>query len=303
MSIEVVDLCKSYDTCKAVDHISFKIEPGEIVGFLGPNGAGKSTTIKILTSYLKADSGMAKIHGLHTDQYPIETKKLIGYLPESNPLYVDMMVKEYLSFIAHVHQIKKVPQQMDRVIEATGLTSHSKQKIASLSKGYKQRVGLASAMIHNPAVLILDEPTSGLDPNQVVDIRNLIKEEGKNKTVLFSSHILQEVEAVCNRIIIIHKGKIVANNSLSNLQNETNSNHIVIIQLLQEVAVSFFETLPQVKKVISLSAPFSYELHSTAPQETKQQLIQLATTYQWNIVALYTKAPALEDMFHTLTQS
>lgn len=218
MSIQVQQLTKTYSTQKAIDDISFNIAKGEIVGFLGPNGAGKSTTMKILTGYLQASAGKALVADVNVNEHPILVKKKIGYLPESNALYYDMYVKEYLQFIAGVHELTNVKDQVNNSIQLTGLQVEQDKKIGQLSKGYKQRVGLAAALIHNPEVLILDEPTSGLDPNQIVEIRNVIKEQGKNKTVLFSSHILQEVEAICNRIIIINKGKIVADDTLQNLQ-------------------------------------------------------------------------------------
>lgn len=220
MSIEINNLTKVYGEQKAVNNISFTINKGEIVGFLGPNGAGKSTTLKIITGYLPATSGTVKVAGLDIATNPIECKQKIGYLPESNPLYNDMYVKEYLNFIAGVHHNKSLGighQSLEEIINKVGLQLEQNKKIAQLSKGYKQRVGLAAALIHQPEVLILDEPTSGLDPNQIIEIRNLIKEQGKDKTVLFSSHILQEVTAICNRIIIINKGNIVADDSLQNL--------------------------------------------------------------------------------------
>ncbi len=222
MSIEVVGLQKNYGTQKAVNNLSFSIDNGEIVGFLGPNGAGKSTTMKMITGYLSADAGKALVCGIDVSVDPIAVKKKIGYLPEANPLYLDMYVREYLAFIAGVHQIADQSKAIEAVIELTGLTIESKKKIGQLSKGYKQRVGLAAALVHDPAVLILDEPTSGLDPNQIIEIRNVIRAQGKNKTVLFSSHILQEVEAICDRVIIIHKGQIVANETLQKL-TEKNS--------------------------------------------------------------------------------
>lgn len=218
MSIQVEQLTKIYGAQKAIHNISFNVNKGEIVGFLGPNGAGKSTTMKILTGYLQATSGKALVAGIDVQNNAIEVKKKIGYLPESNALYYDMYVKEYLKFIAGVHNIQHLASSISNVIELTGLQVEQHKKIGQLSKGYKQRVGLAAALIHNPEVLILDEPTSGLDPNQIVEIRNVIKEQGKNKTVLFSSHILQEVEAICDRIIIINKGQIVADDKLESLQ-------------------------------------------------------------------------------------
>lgn len=219
MSIDVKNLTKIYGTQKAINDISFRVNKGEIVGFLGPNGAGKSTTMKIICGYLKQDAGFATICGIDTKENSIEARKKIGYLPESNPLYFDMYVKEYLSFIAGVHQINNQLESIKNTIELVGLQIEQNKKIGQLSKGYKQRVGLAAALIHQPEVLVLDEPTSGLDPNQIIEIRNVIKEQGKNKTVLFSSHILHEVQAICDRIIIINKGEIVADDLLSNLQN------------------------------------------------------------------------------------
>ena len=220
MSIEVNHLLKIYGEQKAVNDISFNVKKGEIVGFLGPNGAGKSTTMKILTGYLQPDSGTAKVCGIDVKEEPLSVKKKIGYLPESNALYYDMYVKEYLSFLSGVHKINEPKTRIHDVISLTGLSAESKKKIGQLSKGYKQRVGLAAALLHDPEVLILDEPTSGLDPNQIIEIRQVIKQQGENKTVLFSSHILQEVEAICDRVIIINKGQLVADDKLDNLVKE-----------------------------------------------------------------------------------
>jgi len=219
MSIEVSGLGKNYGTQKAVDQLSFVLNKGEIVGFLGPNGAGKSTTMKMITGYLSPDAGLAKVCGIDVSLDPIAAKRKIGYLPEANPLYHEMYVREYLDFIAGVHGIADKKKAIESVIQLSGLSPESTKKIGQLSKGYKQRVGLAAALIHDPEVLVLDEPTSGLDPNQIVEIRNVIKAQGSNKTVLFSSHILQEVTAICDRVIIIHKGKMVANDTLANLQS------------------------------------------------------------------------------------
>lgn len=221
MSIEVKNLVKIFGQQKAVNNISFSVSKGEIVGFLGPNGAGKSTTMKMLTGYLQQTEGTANVGGIDVKENPIAAKRKIGYLPEANPLYYDMYVKEYLSFIAGVHNLKNIKEQVAVTIELVGLQIEQNKKLGQLSKGYKQRVGLAAALIHQPEVLILDEPTSGLDPNQIIEIRNVIKEQGKDKTVLFSSHILQEVEAICNRIIIINTGQIVADDTLENLTKST----------------------------------------------------------------------------------
>jgi len=222
MSIEVKNLTKSYGEQNAVDQVSFKVKKGEVVGFLGPNGAGKSTTMKIITGYLPATQGEALVCDTKVDAEDIATQKKIGYLPETNPMYLDMYVREYLAFCAGVHGLKGklATERIEEVINLTGLTPESKKIIGSLSKGYKQRVGLAQALLHNPEVLILDEPTSGLDPNQIVEIRKLISKAGEEKTVLLSTHIMQEVEAMCDRVIIINQGKIVANDKLADLQEK-----------------------------------------------------------------------------------
>lgn len=217
MSIEVKDLTKFFGEQKAVDHVSFKIETGQIVGFLGPNGAGKSTTMKMITGYTPPTIGNLHVCGINVVEKPLETKRLIGYLPEHNPLYLDMYVSEYLNFAGQVYKIKNVKEAVESVIKKTGLTPERKKKIGQLSKGYRQRVGLAQALINNPQVLILDEPTSGLDPNQVVEIRNIIKELGKEHTVMLSTHIMQEVEAMCDRVLIINKGKIIADAKTSEM--------------------------------------------------------------------------------------
>ncbi|MFI5452484.1 ATP-binding cassette domain-containing protein [Pedobacter sp. UC225_61] len=225
MSIKVKDLSKHYGSQKAVDNISFEAKPGKILGFLGPNGAGKSTTMKMLTGYLAATAGSIEIcdKDILTDALAI--KKQIGYLPENTPLYTEMYIREFLSFVGQTYQLENLEHRVEEVIKQVGLTPEQHKKISMLSKGYKQRVGLAQAIIHNPKVLILDEPTSGLDPNQLADIRTLIKNLGKDKTVILSTHIMQEVEAICDEVIIINKGKIVANSTIDELkrQNETNS--------------------------------------------------------------------------------
>lgn len=222
MSISVKNLSKHYDKQKAVDAISFEAKPGRILGFLGPNGAGKSTTMRMLTGYLEPTSGSAEISNHNLLTQAIEAKKNVGYLPENTPLYTDMYVKEFLNFVGQTYELKNLVNRVDEVIKQVGLSPEQHKKIGMLSKGYRQRVGLAQAIIHNPEVLILDEPTSGLDPNQLVDIRALIKELGKNKTVVISTHIMQEVEAICDDIIIINKGKIVANDTLDGIKKANN---------------------------------------------------------------------------------
>jgi len=306
MSIEVSNLLKVYGEQKAVNNISFKINKGEIVGFLGPNGAGKSTTMKILTGYLQQTAGTAFVCGINVSNQPLETKKKIGYLPEANALYFDMYVKEYLSFVAEVHKVANQKQEVKKVIDLVGLTVESKKKIGQLSKGYKQRVGLAAALIHDPEVLILDEPTSGLDPNQIIEIRDVIKKQGKNKTVLFSSHILQEVEAICDRVIIINKGELVADDKLSSLQQGNRNNHTVLVQFKESIDRSLLENLIDVSDIMELqtSNPIvtGYKLQTSNPESVRKQILQLALQHNLNIVSLQSESQSLEDVFRTLTQ-
>ncbi len=299
MSIEVSHLCKIYGLQKAVDDISFKINEGEITGFLGPNGAGKSTTMKIITGYLPWNAGMVSVYGLDVKKFPLEIKKKIGYLPEANPLYYDMYVKEYLQFIAGVHSIKKNKEAIKNVIELTGLTVESNKKIGQLSKGFKQRTGLAAALIHHPDVLILDEPTSGLDPNQIIEIRNVIKQQGKNKTVLFSSHILQEVEAICDRIIIINKGKIVADDTILNL-HKTKHENVIKISFKENINEDVLKNLPGINE-IRKENDSTWKLTSNNVNEARKQLMQLALNENLNITSLQTEGSSLEEIFRSLT--
>lgn len=300
--IEVDQLSKHYGEQKAVNAISFRAARGEIVGFLGPNGAGKSTTMKMLTGYLVPDGGKAKVGGLDVTEAPIAAKKKIGYLPEANPLYVDMYVREYLGFVAGIHKLPDAKAAVERVITLTGLTLESEKKIGQLSKGYRQRVGLAAALIHDPEVLILDEPTSGLDPNQIIEIRNVIKQQGENKTVLFSSHILQEVEAICDRVIIINKGNIVADDTLANLQQGNRDRSMVMVEFSEKVQADWLQQINDVMKCEQLSAG-RYKLETTQPEQVRKQLLQLAITHNLNIVSLQTERQSLEEIFRTLTTS
>jgi ABC-2 type transport system ATP-binding protein len=300
MSIEVKNLLKEYGEQKAVNNISFKVGKGEIVGFLGPNGAGKSTTMKIITGYLQQTGGEAFVCGINVAEQPLETKKKIGYLPELNALYYDMYVREYLGFVAEVHKVENPNTKIESVIELTGLKVESKKKIGQLSKGYKQRVGLAAALIHDPEVLILDEPTSGLDPNQIVEIREVIKKQGQNKTVLFSSHILQEVEAICDRVIIINKGELVADDKLSNLQKGNKDNHAVIVQFKETVDKRILEKLNGVTKVEQLQTTY-YKLQTSNPEIVRKQLLEIALQQNLNIISLQSENQSLENIFKTLT--
>jgi ABC-2 type transport system ATP-binding protein len=302
MSISVNNLSKNYGAQKAVNNISFTINKGEIVGFLGPNGAGKSTTMKMITGYLKPDGGNAEVCGITVDENSNETKKKIGYLPEANPLYYDMFVREYLEFVGNVHKVTNLKQQIETVIATVGLQVEANKKIGQLSKGYKQRVGLAAALIHNPDVLILDEPTSGLDPNQIVEIREVIKELGKNKTVLFSSHIMQEVEAICERVIIINKGNIVADDKLGNLQKGTSDNHTVLVQFKENVPVELLQSMKDVTK-INQPSPYNFQLSTKNPESIRKQLMELSLQNNWNIVSLQSESNSLEEVFRNLTSN
>lgn len=297
MSIEVKQLLKVYGEQKAVNNISFAVQQGEIVGFLGPNGAGKSTTMKILTGYLAQTAGQAFVCGINVAEQPLEAKKKIGYLPELNALYYDMYVKEYLAFIAAIHQIENQQATIKNIIELTGLLIESKKKIGQLSKGYKQRVGLAAALIHDPEVLILDEPTTGLDPNQIIEIREVIKKQGQNKTVLFSSHILQEVEAMCERVIIINKGTIVADEKISNLlQNKHHSE--LQLEIKEQVTADIFENIQNCQQLNANTWIF----HTDNPEALKRRLLEISLAKNLNIISLHTGSTgSLEDVFRELT--
>ena len=301
MSIEVRNLLKVYGEQKAVNNISFKVNKGEIVGFLGPNGAGKSTTMKIITGYLQQSGGEAYVCGVNVSNESLETKKKIGYLPELNALYYEMYVREYLAFVAEVHKIENKKKKIESVIELTGLTIESKKKIGQLSKGYKQRVGLAAALIHDPEVLILDEPTSGLDPNQIIEIREVIKKQGKDKTVLFSSHILQEVEAICDRVIIINKGELVADDKLSNLRQNSSSSNTVKVSFKELLEKEWLLQLPAAKSVNKIDAN-NWQLATDNPEQLRKQILELSLQHNLNIVSLHSESQSLEDVFRALTQ-
>jgi ABC-2 type transport system ATP-binding protein len=299
MSIKVTNLLKVYGEQKAVNNISFEVQQGEIVGFLGPNGAGKSTTMKILTGYLQQDGGEAELCGINVKANPIAAKQKVGYLPEANPLYFDLYVREYLDFIANVHGIANKQQRIEEVIATVGLTPESKKKIGQLSKGYKQRVGLAAALLHDPEVLILDEPTSGLDPNQIIEIRNVIKAQGQSKTILFSSHILQEVEAICDRVIIINKGQMVANDTLVNLQQAGNGNNTVELKLSNAIDANIIasEFGAEAQQIGSNQWLFT----TKDADALRKKILNLAIAHNWNVETLTTQTNNLEDVFRQLT--
>ncbi len=301
MSISISNLSKNFGTQKAVNNISFKVNKGEIVGFLGPNGAGKSTTMKMITGYLNADAGNIKVCGIDVSQNNVESKKKIGYLPEANPLYFEMYVREYLLFTAGVHQLKNSKERTEEIIKTVGLTLEANKKIGQLSKGYKQRVGLAAALIHEPEVLILDEPTSGLDPNQIIEIRNVIKALAKNKTVLFSSHILQEVEAICDRVIIINKGNIVADDSLQNLQLAKAGQQFVSVTFQEDIDISDLKNLQAAINISSNGNTFRIQTNDA--ENLRKQILKLSIDKNLNIVSLQNQNNSLEDVFRDLTTS
>ncbi|MBU3821344.1 gliding motility-associated ABC transporter ATP-binding subunit GldA [Flavobacteriaceae bacterium XHP0103] len=296
MSIEVEGVSKLYGSQKALNNISFKVKNPEIVGFLGPNGAGKSTMMKILTTYLQSDAGIAKVNGFDVASSVQSVQKSVGYLPENNPLYLDLYVKEYLAFNANVYNVSK--NRIEEVIEQTGLTPEAHKKIGQLSKGYRQRVGLANALLHDPDVLILDEPTTGLDPNQLVDIRNLIKTIGKHKTVFLSTHIMQEVEAMCDRVIIINKGTIVADKILKDLH--AGKEQVVIVEFDYRVEDAFLLKLPKVKSVIN-THDFVYEITFSTSEDMRSSVFDFAHDNKLKILQLNQKNTNLESLFRDLT--
>lgn len=296
MSIEVRDLTKFYDKHQALNNVSFQIKEGEIVGFLGPNGAGKSTLMKILTTAIKSNSGFAKVNNIAVDQNPILTQKSVGYLPENNPLYLEMYVSEYLFFIADIHE--KNITDIDHVVEVCGLEDVTYKKIQTLSKGYKQRVGLASALIHNPKVLILDEPTTGLDPNQLQDIRTLIKSFKGKKTVLLSTHIMQEVEAICDRVIILNEGKVVADEHIKTIKNK--EQQVIEVEFDYRVEDIFLSQMKYVNKVTNPSG-FTYEISFTTEEDMRSQIFDFAHDNELKILKLNRRNKTLEQLFRDLT--
>jgi len=301
MSVTVKNLVKDFDGQKAVNGISFSIGKGEIAGFLGPNGAGKTTTMKILACYQPQSSGIAEVAGYDVITNSMDVRKRVGYLPEQNPLYPDMYVREYLQFIASLHKLgKQSKQRIEAMIEQTGLGTEQKKKIGQLSKGYRQRVGLAQAMIHDPEVLILDEPTSGLDPNQLADIRKLIKEAGKDKTVILSTHIMQEVQAICQRVLIINEGKLVADDRIGALQNRMKSGALTIVGLKEKTDGKLFNSIEGVTKVKALDNN-SWELHCREGFDPREAVFRIVKEQGLTLLNLNQQAQNLEDIFRQLT--
>ncbi len=299
MSIEVNNLFKYYGQQAAVNDVSFSVKQGEILGFLGPNGAGKSTTMKIITGFIPSHSGEVTVCGLKVDVDNLEARKLIGYLPENNPLYLDMYVKEYLEFVGGIYKINKLKSRVNEMIDAVGLGIEQNKKIGALSKGYRQRVGLAQAIIHDPKVLILDEPTSGLDPNQLVEIRELIRTIGQQKTVMFSTHIMQEAEAICDRLVIINKGRIVANEKALSLQ-EKNEEQTSYIEFDQVVSKTQLAKIIGVKKVEAVKN--GWLVSSDQKIDLNKEIALHAQQEGWLILTLKTEKKTLEEVFRNLTK-
>ncbi|MDB9964339.1 gliding motility-associated ABC transporter ATP-binding subunit GldA [Vicingaceae bacterium] len=300
MSIVVKNVTKLYGEQKALDDVSFSVNPGEIVGFLGPNGAGKSTMMKIITGFIPSNMGETYVCDLDVSKVPLKTKMRIGYLAEQNPLYYDMYVREYLGFIAGVFKIKNTAERIDELIEMVGLTVEQNKKIGQLSKGYKQRVGLAQALIHDPEVLILDEPTTGLDPNQLEEIRGLIKKIGSSKTVMLSTHIMQEVEAICDRVIIINKGKIVANEKASDLSTLLSSKNAIQIEFEKAIDEKALRNIAGVQSA-EKQVGNNYLVQVNSEIDIRNQLFQFAIAQGTTVLTLKKEELKLEDIFKQLT--
>jgi len=302
MSIVVEGVSKYYGEQKALDNISFGVRTGEIVGFIGPNGAGKSTMMKIITGFITASSGNVSVNGIPVEGDNLEVKKQIGYLPENNPLYPEMYIREYLGFVGSIYKSGiSVEKQIDYIIALTGLAPEQNKKIGSLSKGYRQRVGLAQALIHNPAVLILDEATTGLDPNQIIEIRNLIKEAGKEKTVMLSTHIMQEVEAICDRVIIIDKGRIVADEEKSNIYSKIKgSKQVIQVEFDKDTLDSSLSEITNVKSVKKIRN-YLWLIEAESEEDIRPSLFNYAVKNNLTVLSLTKQESNLEDVFRQLT--
>ncbi|MFC2125902.1 gliding motility-associated ABC transporter ATP-binding subunit GldA [Bacteroidota bacterium] len=303
MPVEVIHLTKEFGTQKAVNDITFTAEDGQILGFLGPNGAGKSTTMKIATTFLPPTSGTIQVAGYDVIKDPIEVKKLVGYLPEHNPMYQDMYVHEYLGFIASLHKLKgsESKKRVAEMIHLTGLAQEQNKKIEALSKGYRQRVGLAQTLIHDPKVLILDEPTTGLDPNQIIEIRKLIRDLSKNKTVILSTHIMQEVQALCDQVVIIDQGRIVADDSVENLKNVKSDHVVVNLEFSSPVEIDNIQNIEGVIGV-EVSEENNYRIFADKSIDIRSRLFQLASEKGWPLVGLTLVEDSMEQVFRELTR-
>ena len=302
MSVKVKNLTKVFGSQKAVNDISFEAKKGQVLGFLGPNGAGKTTTMKIITCFIPQTEGTAEVCGIDVRESPMQVRQKIGYLPEHNPLYKDMYVKEYLDFTARVHKIPNAKNRINEMIEMTGLGNEQNKKIAALSKGYRQRVGLSQAMLHNPEVLILDEPTSGLDPNQLIEIRSLIKQMGEEKTVIFSTHIMQEVQAICDRVIIINQGNLVADDPIERLQEKVRGETVVSVQFLERTSVNDLKKIKGVKNVRKGKNENSWMLTSNEKTDLRPFIFKFATDKKLTLIELHKEVSSVEDVFQKLTK-
>lgn len=302
MSIETRNITKIFKNQRALDNVSFTITPGQVVGFLGPNGAGKSTLMRILTGFIPPTSGSAFVHGIDVMEKPLEVKRIIGYLPENNPLYVEMYVREFLEFVAGLYKLPNPRKRAEEMIEITGLQPERKKKIGTLSKGYRQRVGIAQALIHNPQVLILDEPTSGLDPNQIVEIRNLIKTIGHKKTVMLSTHIMQEVEAICDRAIIIHQGRIVADENIDQLRQIFGDRETVLVEFSKPIDLSRIRFIEGVRKVEELEGN-KFLLITDGETDIREEIFRIAIAEGNTVLTMQKQTLSLEEIFRKLTSS
>jgi len=302
MSVKINELTKKYGEQNAVDAVTFEAHKGEVLGFLGPNGAGKTTTMKIITCFIPQTAGTATVCGYDTAEEPMKVREYIGYLPEHNPLYKDMYVREYLTFVAGLHKLSNKKKRINEMIEMTGLGREQKKQIGALSKGYRQRVGLAQAMLHDPEVLILDEPTSGLDPNQLVDIRALIKEIGKSKTVIFSTHIMQEVQAICDRVLIINQGKLVANDSIDTLRQRISGEAAVTVQFHEKIGKALLLKIPDMLRIEALPNN-QWKIISHKKHDIRPKIFKSAVQNGLTLIEMRQDTYSVEDVFQKLTKS
>ncbi len=301
MSVIVKEITKTYGEQRAVDRVSFEAKAGEVLGFLGPNGAGKTTTMKIITGFIPATEGAVTVCGYEVEADSMETRRRIGYLPEHNPLYGDLYVREYLQFVARLHRLGNARARIDEMIQVTGLEREQHKPVRALSKGYRQRVGLAQAMLHDPEVLILDEPTSGLDPNQLAEIRQLIRQLGDRKTVVFSTHIMQEVQAVCDRVLIINKGRIVADDPIEKLQNRISGETIVTVAFDRPASQERLADLPHVRQVENLGR-HRWKIVAAADTDIRPDLFRFAVDQQLVLLEMHKEEFSVEDVFQQLTR-
>lgn len=301
MSVKVSNLTKIFGSQRAVDDLSFEARPGEILGFLGPNGAGKSTTMKMITTYLDPSSGQVEVCGNDISTDTMDARRCIGYLPEHNPLYNDMYIREYLTFVARIHNLKNPKQRIEELIDKTGLGKEQHKLISSISKGYRQRVGLAQALLHDPDVIILDEPTSGLDMNQLIEIRSLIKQLGETKTVIFSTHIMQEVQALCDRVIIINNGKLVADNSIDVLQNRIKGEDLIYLEFDKKYDLTSLTNISGVKS-LKQKTDTKYTVTAEQSHDVRADIFKMAAAHNWVLLEMQREQKNVEFIFQQLTK-